>query len=97
MKHKSIASALKYVSEHSDAPVEITLDMPMWEVVCRELFDIANRPNHKVRGANSRATKAQKLIYSRMAGKRRPGTHPAQTKVEEIEFKDLTAPGEISV
>ena len=90
MKHKTIPEALQFVADHprpsSDAPV----DMPIWELVARKLFEIANQPNPSVKGSMSRATRAQKLILDRLVGRRRPGTHPAQVKGDEIEFVDLT-------
>ena len=98
MKHKTIPQALQYVADHPVASDPDTpLNMPMWELIARELFDIANKPDRRVKGAVARATKAQKMIYDRMVGRRKPGTHPAMTKTDEIEYRDLTNPGEISV
>ena len=38
----------------------------------------------------ARATKAQKLIFNRLVGTRRPGTHPVARQNGGIEFLDLT-------
>ena len=94
-RHKSIAEALQYVADHpaQGAPI----DAPVYELVGRALFHVANNPDTKVRGSFAKANRAQKLILNRMVGRRRPGTHPAQTRSEEIEFIDLTAgAGEVS-
>jgi hypothetical protein len=69
----------------------------VYELVCQALFQVANSPDSNVRGSFAKANRAQKLILNRMVGRRRPGTHPAQTRSEEIEFVDLTAgAGEVS-
>lgn len=90
MKHKSIRQALEYVANNpapsSDSPIE----MPVWELIGRSVFDIANKPDPRVRGAKARATRAQKILLDRLVGRRRPGTHPAQVENDEIEFLDLT-------
>ena len=87
-RHKSIADALQYVADHpaQGAPI----DAPVYELVGRALFHVANNPDTKVRGSFAKANRAQKLILNRMVGRRRPGTHPAQARTEEIEFIDLT-------
>lgn len=89
-KHKTIAEALQYVADHPQPSTSITIDMPVWELVSRKVFDVANHPDKRVRGSMSRATRAQRLIYDRLVGRRRPGTHPAQVKTDEIDFVDLT-------
>lgn len=88
-RHKSVREALQYVAEH---PVQVTdpIDTPCWELIARGLFDVANDPNPKVRGAAKRATTAQRIISDRLVGLRRPGTHPAKAKETAIQFRDLT-------
>ena len=88
-RHKSIADALQYVADHQAQGAPI--DAPVYELVGRALFHVANSPDAGVRGSFAKANRAQKLILNRMVGRRRPGTHPAQTRSEEIEFVDLTA------
>lgn len=87
---KSIREALKYVSDHPE-PQGDPLDMPVWEHVCRALFEHAHNPNPKVRGSMARATKAQEMILDRMVGKRRPGSRPISGGKTQVEFEDLTA------
>ena len=89
-RHKGIADALQYVADHPAQSTEAPIDAPVYELVSRALFHIANSPDGKVRGSFARANRAQKMIMNRLVGRRRPGTHPAQTQSEEIEFIDLT-------
>lgn len=89
-RHKSVRDSLQYVAEHAE-PTGDPIDTPCWELIGRTLFDIANNPNAKVRGAMSRATKAQRMISERLVGTRRPGTHPAQGGPQKLSFVDLTA------
>ena len=93
-KHKSVYEALKFASEHSEPSTEDPIQMPVYEAVARKLFQIANSPNPKVRGSEARAIRAQKIILDRLVGRRAPGTAPAQSETDEIEFVDLTM-GEI--
>lgn len=88
-KHKTVREALQFVADHPElrtAPI----DTPVWELVPRILFDIANNPDAKVRGSMARATRAQKMIADRLVGRRRPGTHPAVAQRNEVTFRDLT-------
>jgi hypothetical protein len=64
--------------------------------VCRNLFEIANRPDAGQRGSMSRANKARKMILDRLVGKRRAGSHPATRNEVPIEFVDLTGGGELT-
>lgn len=89
MKHKSIREALELVASRP-APTTDPIETPVYELVSQTLFDIANNPDKKVRGSMARATRARKIIFDRLVGRRRTGTHPAQLKGEEIEFRDLT-------
>lgn len=90
MSHgKTIREALEYVAKHPE-PSADPLDMPVWEHVSRALFEHANNPNPKVRGAMSRATKAQSMLLDRMVGKRRAGSKPLSASREQVEFLDLT-------
>jgi hypothetical protein len=89
-RNKSIQDSLQFVADHPRVSNEAPIDTPVWELVARQLFKIANEPDKKVRGSMARATKAQKIILDRLVGKRRPGTHPAQAQTEGIDFVDLT-------
>ncbi len=87
----SIKKALEYVSKHPEPRTDVTLDLPVWELVARSLYTIANLPDSTIPGSMRRATKAQKLILNRLVGTRRAGTHPVARKTEEVTFVDLTA------
>ena len=91
MKTKTIPEALQYVADHPDPGDVAPIDTPMYELIGRTLFKIANSPDARVRGSMARATKAQKIILDRLVGTRRPGSHPAARKDESLEFVDLTA------
>lgn len=86
----SIRQALNYVANHPDPPEE-PINTPVWELVCRNLFDIANSPNPKVRGSMGRANRAQTIIMDRMVGTRAPGTAPAKRVNDGLRFVDLTS------
>lgn len=88
---KSVRESLQWVATHPLDPTVEPIDMPVWEHVGRTLFELANSPDAKVRGAMGRATKAQRMISDRLVGTRRPGTHPVVKKESTISFVDLTA------
>ena len=90
MSHKTIREALQYIPKHPEPEVE-PLDMPVWEHVARALYEIANNPDPKVRGAMARATRAQTIIFDRTGGRRRAGTAPIRRTQTGISFVDLTA------
>ena len=88
-RHKSVKDALAYVAKYPEMTTD-PIDTPVWELVARVLFEIANNPNPRIRGSLTRATKAQKIIADRLVGTRRAGTHPAQVREQELLFVDLT-------
>jgi hypothetical protein len=69
--------------------------VPMHELICRTLFEIANRPDASVRGSQGRANKARKMILDRLVGRRRAGSHPATRTEIQLEFRDLTVHDEV--
>lgn len=89
-KHRSVRAALQYVVDNPELR-QAPIDTPMWELIARTLFDIANNPDASKRGAMRAATNAQKMIADRLVGTRRPGTHPAVARERQVEFRDLTA------
>ena len=89
MKHKTIKQALESVVANPTMTTD-PIEAPIWQHVALTLFDIANKPDAKVRGSVARANRAQKIIFERLVGRRKAGTHPAQIKGDEIEFYDLT-------
>jgi hypothetical protein len=90
VKNKTVKEALEHVAKNPPEGFEPTVDKPAWELVCQVLFIHANGADPRIRGSVGRATRAQKLIFNRLTGRRRPGTHPAQVQAEEIDFVDLT-------
>jgi len=90
IRNKTVHEALQYVAEHPQPSTQDPIDMPIWELISREVFHVANHPNKSVRGSLARATRAQKILLNRLVGRRRPGTHPAQANTEGIDFTDLT-------
>lgn len=96
IKHRTVKEALEFVSKHP-TPTRVPIEMPIWELISRQLFEAS----HSVGGnavAMKRASTAQRIIFDRLAGKRRPGTHPATSKTKrKLEIRDLTKfelPGE---
>lgn len=90
MKHVTIKTALENVANN---PIPITdelTQLPVHELVCRSLFEVANRPDASIRGSMTRANKARTMILNRMVGRRRAGSHPATKDTVELEFADLT-------
>jgi hypothetical protein len=94
VKSVSIRQALQQVADYPEPVDDDWLNKPVYELVARSLFDIANRPDAAVRGSMTRANRARKLILDRMGGRRRPGSKPTNKVTTEIEFIDLTG-GEI--
>lgn len=90
----TIRQALQHVSDNPVMLDDVILTKPVHELVCRTLFDIANNPQANVRGSLKRANTARSMIFNRMVGRRRPGSHPATRTNNEVTFKDLTK-GEI--
>jgi len=90
MKQVSIRQALQYVADNPEMGTDEVLVLPVHELVCRTLFDIANSPMSGKRGAQSRANVARTMIFDRMVGRRHSGSHPAVKKNTYVTFADLT-------
>jgi hypothetical protein len=90
MKSVTVRQALQQVADYPNRVDDELIQAPVYELVARTLFDIANRPDASVRGSMARANKARRMILDRMVGKRRAGTHPATRTEADIEFVDLT-------
>jgi len=90
IRKKTIRQALQYVDDYPEWPDTARLDMPVWEFVARNLFEIANNPDTRVVGSLNKATRAQKIILDRLTGTRRSGTHPAVRNENALVFTDLT-------
>ena len=89
-RNKTVAEALQHVADHPQQSTPDTIDLPIWEMIALRLFHIANNPDVRVRGSLGKATRAQRIILDRLVGRRRAGTHPAQSNNEQLEFSDLT-------
>ena len=94
MKHVSVKQAMQLVADNPVLSTDEVIQLPVYELVCRNLFEIANKPDANQRGSLARANKARKMILDRLVGKRRAGSHPATRNVTQIDFVDLTG-GEI--
>lgn len=92
MRNVTIREALQRVADYPVMLDDEIIQVPAHELICRELYTIANNPDASVRGASTRANKARKMILDRLVGKRRAGSHPATREGVAIEFVDLTGP-----
>ena len=90
MRHTSVQSALQYVADHPVVESDDMLAMPVHELICRTLFEIANNPMDGKKTSMSRANIARGLILNRLVGRRSPGSHPATKKVVTLTFANLT-------
>lgn len=90
MKSVTVRQAMQNVADYPELMTDELIQVPVHELICRALFDIANRPDASQRGSMARANKARKMILDRMVGKRRAGSHPATRTEMRIEFVDLT-------
>jgi hypothetical protein len=90
MKTVSIQQALQQVADHPVMTDDNLLEKKVHELVCRSLFEIANEPQVKVRGSLTKANVARDMIFTRLVGRRRAGSHPATRVKVEVDFVDLT-------
>jgi hypothetical protein len=95
MGQVTIRDALQHVAEHPEIRTDELIQLPVWELVGRNLYEIANHPEASIRGSMARANKARKMILDRLVGKRRAGSHPATRVAVSIDFVDLTGGGEL--
>lgn len=90
MANVTVRQALQAVADHPELSTPDLTQMPVHELIARELFDIANNPDAAVRGSMTRANKARRMLFSRIVGTRRPGTTPVGGELASLEFIDLT-------
>lgn len=86
----TVQQALQYVADNPVPMTDETIQIPVHELVARALFEISNHPDASVRGSMTRANKARRMIFDRLVGKRRTGSHPATRSKTTIKFVDLT-------
>jgi hypothetical protein len=94
-RNVTIRQALQHVADHPVLKSDRIIDLPIHELVARTLFEIANGAQAGDRGSLHRANIARGMIFDRMVGKRRAGSHPATRREHAVEFADLTA-GEVT-
>jgi hypothetical protein len=85
----TIRQALQHVADNPVLDTDELINVPACELVCRTLFEIANSPTKDHRGSMSRANAARTMIFDRLVGRRRAGSHPATRQTVEITFADL--------
>lgn len=90
MKHVTIRQALQNVADNPVLGTDVLLEVKAHELICRNLFEIANRAEAANKGSMTRANKARKMILDRLVGRRRPGSHPATRQTVTLDFVDLT-------
>jgi hypothetical protein len=90
VKEVTIRDALQRVADYPGMLDDELVNHPVHELIARNLFEIANRPDASIRGSMARANKARKILLDRLVGKRRAGSHPATRHEVRIEFVDLT-------
>lgn len=95
-KQVTIKDALQRVADNPVLYTDEVIQLPVHELVCRNLFEIANKPDANQRGSMARANKARRMILNRLVGKRRAGSHPATRNEVSLEFVDLTGGGELT-
>jgi len=90
MRTVTIRQALQQVADHPVPRTDDMVSLPVHELVCRTLFDIANNPMAGKRASMAQANVARGIILNRLVGRRNPGSHPATKKVTHLEFTSLT-------
>jgi hypothetical protein len=90
MKIVTIRQALQQVADNPTLKTDMLLDLPVYELVSRSLFEIANGAQLSERGSLNRANIARNMIFNRLVGRRRAGSHPATQAKVELEFVNLT-------
>ena len=90
MANVTVREALQRAADYPVMLTDEIIDVPAHELIARTLFDIANKPDAKVRGSMARANRARRLIMTRLDGKRVSGTPPVEKKADSLRFIDLT-------
>ncbi len=93
VRHKTVKGALEWVAKHP-MPPPAPIEAPIWELVARQLFQSANQvggTRQEMKATNA----ASKIIFDRMVGKRKAGTHPAMVTKQKIDIVDFTQKPEV--
>lgn len=86
----SIRQAMQYVADHPEMQTDELIALPTWELVVRTVFEAANSVDAKKPATMSKANAARAMIFNRLVGRRRAGTHPATNRENTLKFVDLT-------
>ena len=90
MRIVTIRQALQQVADNPTIKTDQLIELPVYELVCRSLFEIANGAQLSERGSLTRANVARNMIFNRLVGRRRAGSHPATQVAVQLEFVNLT-------
>lgn len=90
MRKMTVREALQHVADYPQPVDDEVITMHTGELICRTLYDLANTPDANVKGSLGRANRARRMIFNRLAGRRRAGTAPAVKKQQRLEMHDLT-------
>lgn len=89
MKIVTIRQALQHVADNPQLKTDVLLNVQVHELVARSLFEIANGAQLSERGSLARANIARNMIFNRLVGRRKAGSHPATEIKVQLEFIDL--------
>lgn len=90
MKIVTIRQSLQYVVDNPVLKTDELITLPAHELVSRTLFEIANGAQISERSSMARANIARTMIFNRLVGRRRAGSHPATSQRVTLDFVDLT-------
>jgi hypothetical protein len=90
-RNVTIRQSLQYVADHPTMRTDNVLEIHVHELVARTLFEIANGADVHNPRSMRKANLARDMIFKRLVGKRRAGSHPATKKLVTLDFVDLAA------
>jgi hypothetical protein len=89
VKRVSVRQALQHVADNPELKTDDMIGLPAYELIARTLFDIANGAQLNDKQSMQKANAARNLIFTRLVGRRRPGSHPATRTKQGLKFKNL--------
>jgi hypothetical protein len=89
MAHVTIQQSLQHVADNPTLPTDDLISVPAHLLISHTLFEIANGAQLDDNKSLARANTARTMIFQRLVGKRRAGSHPATRKQQSLTFKDL--------
>jgi hypothetical protein len=93
VKRVTVRQALQHVADNPVLKTDDLLQVPISELISRTLFDIANGAQLRDRKSMTHANVARNMIFQRLVGRRRAGSHPATKTTRQLQFKDLAGGG----